>query len=134
MTGSSTNERAILVVTASRWPHTAFVAARLRDVGFSVAAMCPRKGALRHASGIARFYDYSRLRPAQSILAAIRDCPPVLVVPGDGEAAAALYELHARCRSSEDMEVAGICRLIEESLGPSASFSIARSKLQIVRL
>lgn len=134
MTGSSTIARNILVVTASRWPHTAFVAARLRDVGFSVAAMCPRKGALRHTSGIARLYDYSRLRPAQSILAAIRDCSPVLVVPGDDEAAAALYELHARCRSSEDVEVAGICRLIETSLGPSASFSIARSKLQIVRL
>ncbi|HEV2548570.1 MAG TPA: ATP-grasp domain-containing protein [Stellaceae bacterium] len=134
MTGSSNNERTILVVTASRWPHTAFVAARLRDVGFSVAAVCPRKGALRRTSGIARFYDYSRLRATQSILAAIDDCSPALVVPGDDEAAAALHELHARCRQSENTEAPGVCRLIEESLGPSASFSIVRSKLQIVQL
>jgi ATP-grasp domain-containing protein len=133
MTGSSMNERTSLVVTTSRWPHTAFVAARLQDAGFSVAAVCPRKGALRHTSGIAQLYDYSRLRSAQSILAAIRDCSPVLVVPGDDEAAVALHELHARCRLSHNTEV-GICRLIEESLGPSASFSIARSKLEIVRL
>jgi ATP-grasp domain len=134
MIGSSKNARTVLMVTASRWPHTAFVAGRLQDVGFSVAAMCPRKGALRHTSGIAQLYDYSRLRATQSIRAAIRDCSPVLVVPGDDEAVAALHELYARCRSSEDMEAGGICRLIEESLGPSASFSIARSKLQIVRL
>src|SRR5215471_10821858 len=104
MTGSSTFARTILVVTASRWPHTAFVAARLQEVGFSVAAVCPRKGALRHTSGIARLYDYSRLRAASSILSAIRDCSPVLVVPGDDEASAALHELHARCRASEDIE------------------------------
>jgi glutathione synthase/RimK-type ligase-like ATP-grasp enzyme len=134
MTGSSTFARTILVVTASRWPHTAFVAARLHDVGFSVAAVCPRKGALRHTSGIARLYDYSRLRAAQSILAAIRDCSPALVVPGDDEALAALHELFARCRSSEDRDARGVRQLIEESLGPSASFSTARSKLQIVRL
>src|SRR5262249_32260287 len=102
--------------------------------GFSVAAVCPRKGALRHTSGIARLYDYSPLRAAQSILAAIRDCSPALVVPGGDEALAALHELFARCRSGEGTDARGGRQLCEESLGPSASFLTARSKLQIVGL
>ena len=122
------------MVTASRWAHTAFVAARLQETGFAVAALCPRKGALRHTSGIDRFYDYSRLRRVQCALRAIRDCSPVLLVPGDDEAAGALYDLHARCRTSDGAEAKGVCQLIEESLGPSASFSTVQSKLGIVRL
>ena len=103
------------MVTASRWAHTAFVAARLQETGFAVAALCPRKGALRHTSGIDRFYDYSRLRRVQCALRAIRNCSPVLLVPGDDEAAGALYDLHARCRTSDGAEAKGVCQLIEGS-------------------
>jgi glutathione synthase/RimK-type ligase-like ATP-grasp enzyme len=134
MVGSGTNRQTVLLVAASRWAHTAFVAARLQEVGFSVAALCPQKGALRHTSGISRFYDYSRLRGFRSILAAIRDCSPALLAPGDDEAAAALYELHAHCTASSDADANDVRQLIEKSLGPGDSFSIAQSKLEIVRL
>jgi glutathione synthase/RimK-type ligase-like ATP-grasp enzyme len=133
MTEASANRPTALIITTARWPHTAFVAARLRESGFSVAALCPRKGALRHTSGIAQFYTYRPLFRSRRLLQAIRRCSPSLVIPGDDFAAYALHELHARCRKNADAEANKIAELIERSLGQSDSFSIVQSKMKLIR-
>jgi ATP-grasp domain-containing protein len=133
MTESSANRPTALIITTARWPHTAFVAARLRESGFSVAALCPRKGALRHTSGIEQFYTYRPLFRSRCLLDAIRRCSPSLVIPGDDLAAYSLYEFHARCRKNANAEAKKTAELIERSLGRSESFSVVQSKMKLIR-
>lgn len=124
----------VLIIATEHWPSTAMLADTLRQSGFSVAAVCPRKNSLRHAEAVERCFPYSTWSSWRSIGKAIALFSPALLVPADDQAAYNLYELHGRCRKSSSTAAAQTVGLIEASLGDPDAFPIARRRSALIRL
>ena len=80
-----------------------------------------------------KIFPYSGLRPLESLIAAIEATHPQILVPCDDRAVRHLHELHARARalgpSGNDMAA-----LIENSIGPSESYPIVRSRYDLLKI
>ena len=78
-------------------------------------------------------FPYRALHPMRSLKEAIDASKPDLIVPGDERAVAHLHELHAQAVKAGSLG-AGTRALIERSLGSPQSYSVVRSRFEILRL
>jgi thioesterase domain-containing protein len=102
-----------MILTTTRWFSSARLAHALVEAGFLVSACWPRAHALELVRGLTSVCRLHRLWQSRSVVAAIRQAGPDIVLPGDERAVVLLRRLHARMRTA-DPELA---RLIAHSLG-----------------
>jgi thioesterase domain-containing protein len=122
----------ILLANTTWWPCASRLAIALTRVGCDVSAIYPVNGhPLVQTSVIRQRYPYRSLHPVNSLADAIRQAKPHLVVPCDDRAVEHLHQLHAQecCGPAND-----VCRLIERSLGPPASYPVVSARYPLLTL
>jgi glutathione synthase/RimK-type ligase-like ATP-grasp enzyme len=118
----------ILVFATQDSPLAARIAIALANAGFFVAAITPYGNPVREVRKVRQQFAY-RTRPRlKSIIGAIHQWIPNLLVCTDDAAVRELQTLHQRTQDSRDKSVKEIPELIERSLGPPTSFSAIRDK------
>jgi hypothetical protein len=104
------------------------LAARLAQIGFAVAAVCPSAHVLSYSSAIEICFRYSIGGLARPLRRALSSYQPTLILPCDDPARSALSSLHATSTKLRHSEEAYFKTLIERSLGSPEYFSIAEEK------
>jgi thioesterase domain-containing protein len=102
-----------MILTTMRWFSAARLAHALTEAGFLVSACRPGAHALEVVDGLTDDCRLNRLWRTRSLVKAIRQARPDVVLPDDEQALALLRRLHARTRAA-DPEMAA---LIAHSLG-----------------
>ena len=124
----------ILLVDTNRWPLAARLASSFLNLGCRVAAVCPVPGhPIRKVRGFTHLYPHAGRHPLESLRAAIEAFAPDMIVPLCDRSVQHLHELHTRCNSETEVD-SRTRRLIERSLGPAESFSIASSRYDLMML
>jgi len=123
----------VLVATTSVWFPTARLAIALQRAGFTVDAVCPPHSPISKISAVRRRYTYSGLYPTSSLMHAIENANPDLIIPGDDLAARQLHFLYRReqARGSKGRKT---CSLIESSIGSAESFSVVFERATFMRI
>lgn len=118
----------VLLADTNWWANSARVAIGLAAAGCYVTAICPRPShALRKTRAVRRIFPYKPFSPVDSLLDAIREADPDIVIPSCDRSVGHLHELYFKARSQG---AAGACvvALIERSLGLPTSHSIVSSR------
>jgi len=124
---------AVLLTGTSRWPSPARIAIGLSKAGCRVSAVCSNGHPLRYTRAVEQNFSYSSLRPLDSLMAAIREARPQLLIPCDDRGVQHAHELHARALS-EGAAGAAIAALIERSLGVPESYPIVSSRYLLLKI
>lgn len=117
-----------MVIATNEWPMAARISLALAHVGFRVGTVSPRGSVIRKTKGVDAHYDFHSWSASRSIIYAIQDWSPVLLVCSDDRAVEELHQLYFHYRYSNNKSNRTIADLIETSLGDSTSFEIARDK------
>jgi len=115
----------VLIVAGNWWPAAARLASALIAHGCAVRAVCPRGHPLRYVEGIRGVYLLRGLASRASLLGAIRDCEPGLIIPCDDGSVTQLHELHGL---HPDLRP-----LIERSLGDPRGYQVLESRDQLLQ-
>lgn len=118
----------VLLVCTLDWYHVALLAVRLSRTGFAVAALCPKRHALRHTAAVVHCFRYTPRKPQRVLRDAIRSWDPVLVIPGDDAAVNLLTELHAECLKGFQEDDRRAAAIIERSFGSPAAVASVQNK------
>jgi hypothetical protein len=110
----------ILISTTVRWPSAARLAGALVENGCTVDALFSDNRPLAASRYPARRFSYRPLAPLQSLLRAIEDSQPDLIVACDDRAASHLHRLHAAAPALRER--------IERSLGNPQSHAELTSR------
>jgi hypothetical protein len=124
----------ILLVVSNRWALTVRLAVALRELGGSLAFVCPFPGhPIRTVYGIGRIYRYNGRRPLESLRLAIEDFVPEIIIPLCDRSVQHLHELHFQCKLHGERRQT-IQALIEFSLGAAEGFPIVSSRYDLLKL
>src|SRR5258708_5612789 len=116
-------EPTVRIVMPRRWVPTARLGMALAKGGFIVDAVCPPRHPIEMTSCARKISHYRGLSPLQSFSSAIAEHRPDLIVPGDDLATWHLHALYEQAKRLGE-KGAGICELLERSLGAPASFPV----------
>ena len=124
----------ILLTDTDRRPYAARLAIEFAKAGCEVAIVCSSHGhpALK-TSAVRKSYGYSALSPLGSLVHAIDDSQPNIVIPCDDRGVRHLHELRqwAIAQGSSGSELAN---LIEQSLGSPLSFATVSARYDLLKL
>ena len=124
----------ILLTDTNRWPSSARLAIGLSKAGCRVWGVCPTRGhPLLYTRVVQQTFPYSGLRPLESLVAAIEATEPQIIIPCDDRGVEHLHEVHARARS-QGTAGTRLASLIECSLGPPESYSIASARCDLLKI
>lgn len=115
---------AVLLASGKRWPLAARLAMALAQHGCAVSAICPPGHPLLHVRAVRKIYPYQSLTSRASLLSAIADLQPDVIVPCDDRLVAQLHEIYAGH--------AELRPLIARSLGDPAGFGIVESRERLL--
>lgn len=114
----------VLITATTPWPLSARLAVRLIAHGCVVHALCAGEHVLTKVSGMGKVHRYSGPDSLRALERALAATSPSLIVPSDDRAVWQLHEIHElRPEWSE---------LIQQSIGSSASFAVARSRFGLM--
>ena len=116
----------VLIVAAKWWSTSARMAMALLRNGCRVGAVCPAHHPLTFVSGIDPIWRYGGIRSLSSLRRCIQEWHADIVLPCDDGVVAQLHELHRREPTLID--------LIERSIGPPESYSIVRSRFELLKM
>jgi hypothetical protein len=118
-------DRPSVLIVAAKWgPSSARMAVALHRHGCRVSAVCPVGHPLTHVSDISHIYPYRGISSLSSLRNALQECRPDIVIPCDEGVVAQLHSIH---------ELDPMLRpVIENSLGPSTSYSLVESRYQFL--
>ena len=102
----------------------------LADAGCEVHALCSRRHPVASTRALTSLHPYHALAPLRSIRAAFFAVQPHLLIPSDDLATFSLHRLHALAGNGRRASL--MRELIEHSLGPAASFSIAAQRSSLM--
>ena len=123
----------ILVFATTRWQLAARIAINFADRGCRVDALVPRGHPAQCVGSVREVHRFVPLAPVASLLAALEEMKPDLVVPCDDAAALLLHALHRRCRD-EPPSLVGLPALLERSLGNVEACVLAGSRSRFMEL
>jgi len=123
----------ILAIATNDWCAVGQFLSALVQVGFDVAVVCPSGSPIQHIRDLGARYKYIPWRSRSSIVSAITEWLPDLLVCNDDVAVRALHDLDRELRLEGDKpESTRLLQLIETSLGDSRSFTTSRSKSELI--
>jgi thioesterase domain-containing protein len=102
-----------MILTTMRWFSVARLAHALNEAGFSVSACRPKTHVLDVVDGLAGDYRLTRLRRMRSLINAIQQSEPDIILPDDERSLALLRRLHERTRTVDP----AMATLVARSLG-----------------
>src|SRR5207249_60566 len=76
----------VMVISTNQWPMVARISLSLANVGFSVGVISPPSSVIRKITGGQVHYDFHSWSASRSILGAIKDWSPVLLICADDRA------------------------------------------------
>ena len=123
----------ILVFATTRWQLAARIAINFADRGCRVDALVPRGHPAECVGSVREVHRFLPLTPLASLLAALEEMKPDLVVPCDDAAALLLHALHRRCIEQPPPPV-GLPALLERSLGNVDACVLAGSRSRFMEL
>ena len=123
----------ILVFATTRWQLAARIAINFADRGCRVDALVPRGHPAECVGSVREVHRFLPLTPLASLLAALEEMKPDLVVPCDDAAALWLHALHRRCMDQPPPPV-GLTALLERSLGNVEACVLAGSRSRFMDL
>ena len=123
----------ILVFATTRWQLAARIAINFADRGCRVDALVPRGHPAECVGSVREVHRFLPLTPLASLLAALEEMKPDLVVPCDDAAALLLHALHRRCIEQPPPPV-GLPALLERSLGNVDACVLAGSRSRFMDL
>jgi hypothetical protein len=104
----------------------------LANAGFTVEIVCPRRHPVSKTKVARKIHRFRGLAPLRSLIAAITDAKPDLIVSGDDLATRHLHRLYERER--QNGKESPICALIERSLGAAESFPISYARAAFMEM
>lgn len=118
----------VLLADTNWWANSSRVAIGLAQAGCDVVAICPTPShALTKTRAVRRVFPYKPFSPLDSLLDAIREADPDIVIPSCDRSLSHLHELYSLAQSQEFVGD-HVAELIERSLGLPASHSIVSSR------
>ena len=123
----------ILVFATTRWQLAARIAINFADRGCRVDALVPRGHPAECVGSVREVHRFVPLAPLASLLAALEEMKPDLVVPCDDAAALLLHGLHRRCLEQPQAMVE-LSALLERSLGNVEACVVAGSRSRFMDL
>ena len=124
----------MLLTDTDRRPYAARLALVLAKAGCEVSAICSTHGhPLLKTRVVRRTFPYSALRPLDSLVRAVEETQPDIVIPCDDRGVRHLHELYAWA-SSRGTAGQDLSRLIERSLGPSESYSVVSARYDLLKI
>jgi hypothetical protein len=124
----------VLLTDTNRWATPTRLAIGLSRAGCNVSAVCPTRGhPLTKTRVVRQTFPYSGLRPLESLVAAIKESNPQIILPCDDRGVEHLHELHGQ---SLKLGPSGrdLVDLIERSLGPKESYPIVSARYELLRI
>jgi len=118
-----------MILTTMRWFSAARLAHALAEAGFAVSACRPRAHALELVDGLTADCRLHRLWRLRSLVAAIREASPDIILPDDERALALLRRLHRRVRTAD----AAMAALVARSLGEVDSWPSIASRTGLAK-
>ena len=115
----------VMVISTNKWPMSARIPLSLSKIGFNVAVVSTRTSVMREITGIDAHYDFYSRSASRSIVRAIEDWSPDLLVCSDDRAVEELHQLYVFSNNNKGQTIVD---LIEASLGDPAGFETARDK------
>lgn len=129
------NPKLLFVTTTKEQPSAGQISLALARTGFDVATVSPKESLVRKLKAIGRHYDYRLWSPVQSILQAISDWSPDLLVCADDASVGLLHAIYRQASSHGSPAGAErLVRLIETSLGDPDMFEVVRKKSELIPL
>lgn len=128
--GTAVTERVrVLLTDSDRRPYAARLAIGLSELGCEVSIVSTRNHPIEKTAALHRRFSYSALHPLESLMTAIREVGPDIIVPCDDRAVDHLHRLHQLCK--DDAKIAG---LVERSIGHAASFPIVSARYELIEI
>jgi hypothetical protein len=125
----------VLVISTKRWPIPVRIASALGHAGFSVATISPFRSFAGRTRAVRRRYRYRVGARTSSIVRAIEDWSPDLLVCADDQSVKELHRIHIRVVNDLKTERAKrLVNLIERSLGAAHGFEFAQKKSKLLSL
>jgi hypothetical protein len=125
-------EGRVLLFCSTDGEYAPAIASRLRQAGFVVDALCPRKHVLDHAAAISRVFRFSFATPLLNVRRAIAAARADLIVPCDDTARYILSGFHRALAGRHDAGSIEARSLIERSLGRHEHFQLAEEKSRLL--
>jgi hypothetical protein len=123
----------VLLTNTNWWPCSVRVAIALERAGCRVAAAYPKHGhPLAKTKAVTSRFQYRATSPLQSVAEAIRASAADIVVPCDDRALSHLHQLYATAIET-DGPLSPMAKLIERSLGASASYAVVSSRSALLQ-
>jgi thioredoxin reductase len=124
----------VLITDTNRWALSTRLAVSLSEAGCEVSAVCPIPGhPLLKTRAVKQIFPYNGLNPLKSLVAAIQEIDPDIIVPACDRGVAHLHKLYEQSRNT-GAAGAKLARLIERSLGSPANYAIASSRHKLLAL
>ena len=123
----------ILVFATTRWQLAARIAINFADRGCRVDALVPRGHPVQCVGSVREVHRFVPLAPLASLLAALEEMKPDLVVPCDDAAALLLHALHRR-GMEQSPPLPWLPALLERSLGNVEACVLAGSRWRFMEL
>jgi ATP-grasp domain len=122
----------VLLTDTDRRPYAARMALELANAGCEVSAICSMHGHPLLKTGVVRqVYPYSALRPLDSLIRAIEEIGPNLVIPCDDRGVRHLHELYVWA-IQQGFAAKGMAELIERSLGSPESYPVVSARYELL--
>ena len=123
----------ILVFATTRWQLAARIAINFADCGCRVDALVPRGHPAQCVGSVREVHRFVPLAPLASLVAALEEMQPDLVIPCDDAAALLLHALHRRCMD-QSPPLDGLPALLKRSLGNVEACVVAGSRSRFMDL
>lgn len=123
----------ILIFATARWQLAARIAIHFADRGCRVEVLAPRGHPAECVASVRVLHRFAPLAAAASVLSALEEATPDLVVPCDDAAALWLQSLHRRCRLDSALSPK-LVGLLERSLGNVEACVVAGSRSRFMAL
>ena len=124
----------VLLTNTTRRSIAPRLAIGLSNAGFEVSVVCPTPGhPLLKTRAVRQTFNYSGVRPLESLVAAIEATAPRMIIPFDDLGVQHLHELHT-CSPKLGTSGINMGALIERSLGPPESYSIVSARYELLKI
>jgi hypothetical protein len=124
----------VLLTDTDRRPYAARLALVLAKAGCEVSAVCSTHGhPLLKTRVLQRAYTYSALRPLESLIRAIEETAPDIIIPCDDRGVRHLHELFAWAKT-QNGSARGLANLIVRSLGSPESYPVVSARFDLLKL
>lgn len=132
---SDVEKPSVLIISTKRWPIPARIASALANAGFLVAAISPLRSFTGRTGAVRRHYSYRVGDRSSSIIRAIDDWSPDLLICADDHSVQELHRIHRRAVNCPKTERATrLVSLIERSLGDPHGYEFTQKKSKLLSL